>query len=221
MTSFMTSQGGLKVIPLYSFINEITTFFMITKQRAKISPSNFLCICIMRLWLQLFKCIFMTSLITSPGHKVGQILKLIYLYEYLNYSVDQKLKMSEMLMAILLVYSSSGITSGKKQTQNGGHFKHFEISNTALIWPQIWKDRPKLCKKSIFMMMTSFVTSQGGLKVIPLYSFINDITTFFMITKQRAKISSSNFLCICIMRLWLQLLNVYSWRHWLRYHVTK
>ena len=50
----------------------------------------------------------------SPGHKIGQILKLIYLRQYLSYSVDQKLKMSEMLMAIFLVYSTSGITSGKK-----------------------------------------------------------------------------------------------------------
>ena len=60
---------------------------------------------------------------TSPGHKVGQILKLIYLRQYLNYSVDQKLKMSEMLMAIFLVYS----TSGKKvcRAQNGGHFENF------------------------------------------------------------------------------------------------
>ena len=56
----------------------------------------------------------MTSLMTSPGHKVGQILKLIYLRQYLSYSVDQKFKMSEMLMAIVLVYSTSGITSGKK-----------------------------------------------------------------------------------------------------------
>ena len=56
----------------------------------------------------------MTSLMTSPGHKIGQILKLIYLRQYLNYSVDQKLKMSEILMAIFLVYSTSGITSGKK-----------------------------------------------------------------------------------------------------------
>ena len=55
----------------------------------------------------------MTSLMTSPGHKIGQILKLIYLRQYLNYSVDQKLKMSEMLMAIFLVYSLTGITSGK------------------------------------------------------------------------------------------------------------
>ena len=56
----------------------------------------------------------MTSFMTSPSHKIGQILKLIYLRQYLNYSVDQKLKMSEMLMAIFLVYSPSGITSGKK-----------------------------------------------------------------------------------------------------------
>ena len=52
---------------------------------------------------------------TSPGHNIGQILKLIYLRQYLSYSVEQKLKMSEMLMAIFLVYSTSGITSGKKK----------------------------------------------------------------------------------------------------------
>ena len=41
----------------------------------------------------------MTSLMTSPGHKLGQILKLIYLRQYLSYSVGQKFKMSEMPMA--------------------------------------------------------------------------------------------------------------------------
>ena len=56
----------------------------------------------------------MTSSMTSPGHKVGQILKLIYLRQYLSWSVDQKLKMSDMLMAVFLVYSTSGVTSGKK-----------------------------------------------------------------------------------------------------------
>ena len=56
----------------------------------------------------------MTSLMTSQNHKVVQILKLIYLRQYLSYSLNQKLKMSEMLMTILLVYSTSGITSGKK-----------------------------------------------------------------------------------------------------------
>ena len=56
----------------------------------------------------------MTSLMTSQDHKVGQILKLIYLLQNLSYSVDQKLKMSEMLMAIFLVYSTFGKTSDKK-----------------------------------------------------------------------------------------------------------
>ena len=45
----------------------------------------------------------MTSSMASPGHKIGHIVKVIYLSQYLNYSVDQKLKMSEMLMAIFLV----------------------------------------------------------------------------------------------------------------------
>ena len=45
---------------------------------------------------------------TSPGQKMNQILKLIYLRQYLSYSVVQKFKMSEMLMAIFLVYSTSG-----------------------------------------------------------------------------------------------------------------
>ena len=104
---------------------------------------------------------------TSPGHKIGQILKLVYLRQYLCYSVDQKLKMSEMLMAIFLVYSTCSICSSKKvsRAQNGGHFENFEILNTASIRPQIWKDRPKLCKKKFFMVMTSSMTSQGGLKV--------------------------------------------------------
>ena len=27
------------------------------------------------------------------------------------------------------------------------YFQHFELSNTASIWPQLWEDRPKLCYK--------------------------------------------------------------------------
>ena len=78
----------------------------------------------------------MTSLMTSQHRKVGQILKLIYLRHYLSYSVDQKMKVSEMLMAIFLMYSTSGINSGKKslsRAQNGGHFENFERFNTASI----------------------------------------------------------------------------------------
>ena len=68
----------------------------------------------------------MTSLMTSPGHKIGQIFKLIYFRQYLSYSIDQKLKMSEMLMAIFLVCSTSGITSGKKGLSSSK-------------WQQFWK----------------------------------------------------------------------------------
>ena len=95
----------------------------------------------------------MTSSMTSPGHKVGQILKVIYLRQYLSKSVDQELKMSEMLMAICLDYSTSGITSGKKSlsgAKKSDHVENFQILNTASIWPQIWKDRPKLCQKKVF-----------------------------------------------------------------------
>ena len=79
----------------------------------------------MRLWLHLYECVFMTSLVTSPGHRAGQILTLVYPRQYLTYSVNQKLKMSEMLMAIIWVNSISGMNSGKKilRAQNGGHLK--------------------------------------------------------------------------------------------------
>ena len=96
--------------------------------------------------------------------------------------------MSEMLMAIFLVYSTSGITSGKKICRE---LKIAAILNILKYQTQLQFDLkyekivPNYAKKGIFMMMTSSMTSQGGLKVGPLYSFINEITTFFMITKQR------------------------------------
>ena len=168
MTSSMTSQGGFKVCPLYSFINEIITFFMITKQRAKISSLNFLCVCIIRLWLQLYEYIFMTSLMTSPGHKIGQILKLIYLRQYLSYSVDQKLKMSEMLVAIFLVYSTSAITSGKK-ILSGSKWRPFwkiwNIKHSFNLTSDMKRSSQIMPKKVFFMVMTSSMTSQGGLTV--------------------------------------------------------
>ena len=102
---------------------------------------------------------------TSPGHKIGQILKLIYLRQYLSYSLRHE--------KIVPNYAK----------------KYFHYAKKVF----------SLCQKSVFMMMTSSMTSQGGLKIGPLYYFINEIKTFFMITKQRAKISSLNFLCICIM----------------------
>ena len=106
---------------------------------------------------------------TSPGHKIGQILKLIYLRQYLSYSVDQKLKMSEMLMALFLVYSTSGITTGKKNSSSGSKLRPF--LKILKYWTQLQLDLryekivPNYAKKVFFMVMTSSMTSQGGLKV--------------------------------------------------------
>ena len=69
-----------------------------------------------------WKCLFVqvvfhalaTSLMTSPGHTEGKMLKFLYQRQYFIYRVNQILKISEMLMAMWLVYSTSGITSGKK-----------------------------------------------------------------------------------------------------------
>ena len=63
----------VRYIILYLFINEITTFFMITNKRAKISSLNFLCIGIMGLWLHLYKRVFMTSLMRSQGRSDFEI----------------------------------------------------------------------------------------------------------------------------------------------------
>ena len=80
----------------------------------------------------------MASSMTSPGHNVGQIMKLMYIRQYLS------------------------------RAQNGDNFENFEILNTASIWPQIWKNCPKLCqRKVISIMMMSSMKSQGGLKVGP------------------------------------------------------
>ena len=118
----------------------------------------------------------MTSSMTSQDHKVGQILKLIYLRQYLSYGVDQKLEMSEMLMAIFPVYSTSGITSGKKvcrELKLAAILKILKYLTQLQFDFRYEKIVPDYAKKSIFMMMTSSMASQGGLKVGPLYSFIN------------------------------------------------
>ena len=39
---------------------------------------------------------------------------------------------------------------------------------------------PIIATKVFLMMMTSSMTSQGGLKVDPLHTFINKIKTFFL-----------------------------------------
>ena len=103
--------------------------------------------------------------------------------------------MSQMLMAIVVAYSTPGVTSGKKirrelkmaailkmskyQTQ-----LQFDIRNKKIV--------PNYARKNIFIVMTSSMTSKNDLKVVSLYSFMNKKITFFMITEELTKISSSN-----------------------------
>ena len=95
----------------------------------------------------------MTSLGTSIGHKAGQNLELLYLHQYFSYSVDQKLKISEMLMDILLVYSASGITTGKKslsRPQNGGHHEKNWNMKRSFIFTSDMKLSSKIMRKKVF-----------------------------------------------------------------------
>ena len=81
-------------------------------------------------------------------------------------------------MAIFLVYSTSGITSGKKQfvgLKMAAIFENFEILNTASIWPQIWKDRPKLCKKKFFYGDDVIDDVTGWPQNFSLYSFLGEV----------------------------------------------
>ena len=110
----------------------------------------------------------MTSLVTSQDHKVGQILKLIYLRQYFSYSVDQNLKMSEMLLAIILVYSTSGITSGKKivTCSKWRPFLTFLNIKHSFNLTSHMKTSSQIMPKKVFLMvMTPSMTSQVGLKV--------------------------------------------------------
>ena len=69
---------------------------------------------VLQLWKFSDVCSRHTAGVAGDDIMFHILVKLIYLRQYLNYSVDQKLKMWEMLMAIFLVYSPSGITSSKK-----------------------------------------------------------------------------------------------------------
>ena len=69
--------------------------------------------------------------------------------------------MSEMLMAIFLVYSTSGITSGKKvcrEFKMAANLKNLKYLTQLQFDLRYEKIVPKYAKKSIFMMMTSSMT---------------------------------------------------------------
>ena len=71
--------------------------------------------------------VLMTSLMTSSGPKVGQILKLPYLSQFLSYSVETKTEMQRWLWDIILLWFTSGVTSGAS-----GSTLNFDIKMAAI-----------------------------------------------------------------------------------------
>ena len=65
--------------------------------------------------------------------------------------------------------------SQAQHAQNGGHFKNFEILNTTSIWPQIWKDRSKLCPPKFFHGDDFIDDVTGWPQSFLLYSCLGDV----------------------------------------------
>ena len=74
-------------------------------------------------------------------------------------------------MAIFLVHSTSGITSGKKvcrELKMAAILEILKYQTQLQFYLKYEKIVTNYAQKSFFMMMTSSMTSQGGLKVVPL-----------------------------------------------------
>ena len=149
-----------------------------------------------------------TSLMTSQDQKVSEILKLIYLRQYLSYRVDLKLKMSEMIMAILLVYSTSGITSGKKFVASSKwrpFWKFWNIKHSFNLTSDMKRSSQIMLKKyfhddDVIDDVTGWPQIRSS---IFLYKWNNNI---FHDNKKTSKdIIIKLSVHIGIMRLWLQL----------------
>ena len=83
--------------------------------------------------------------------------------------------MSEMLMAILLVYSTSGNTSDKKVCRDfkmAAIMKIWKTKHSFILNSDMKRSSLILLKKVYFNVTTSSMSSQCGLKVGYRYSFV-------------------------------------------------
>ena len=109
----------------------------------------------------------MTSLMSSPGPQISHNFQLLFPRRYFSQSIDQMLKMSEMVMAILLVYSTLDITSGKffyldlKMAASLKMTIHHNFKFTS----DMRKSSQIMSENVFFTVMTSSMTSQADLKI--------------------------------------------------------
>ena len=99
----------------------------ISQEQIVRSSPNLVHIWNLELWRDLLFLVLMTSLMTSSGPKVGQILKLPYLSQFLSYSVETKTEMQRWLWDIILLWLTSGVTSGAS-----GSTLNFDIKMAAI-----------------------------------------------------------------------------------------
>ena len=103
--------------------------------------------------------------------------------------------MLQMLVAVFVAYSTSGVTSNKKirhELKMAAILKMSKYQTQLQFDIRNEKITPNYARKYIFIVMMSSMTSQSDLKVVSLYSFMNEKITFFMITEETIKTSSSN-----------------------------
>ena len=117
---------------------------------------------------------------TSPGHKIGQILKFIYLRQYFELgcrSKAQNVGNAHGYLSGIFNFRYNIRWKSLSRAQNGGHFQKISILNTASIWPQIWKDRPKLCQKKFFYGDDVIDDVTGWPQSFSLYSCLGEFVS--------------------------------------------
>ena len=150
---------------IYIYIYSQWNYRDIVKQSAKLTSTA-----LHSWWSLVVQVMFhtlMTSSMTSAGHKVGQILKLLYLHQYFSWSVDQQLKIWKMLMAILLVYSTPVSLQLKKFVAISKWQPFWEFWNIkySFILTSDMKRSHQIMHNLFFRVMTLSMTSQSDPKI--------------------------------------------------------
>ena len=131
----------------------------------------------MRLWLHLYEYIFMTSLMTSPDHSLSNFEIDISpsIFQLERRSKAQNVGNANGYLFGIFNFLYNFRWKSLSGDQNGGHFENSDILNTASIWPQVRKDRPKYAKKSYFHGDDVIDDVTGWPQSFPLYSCLGDV----------------------------------------------
>ena len=108
--------------------------------------------------------------------------------------MNQKLKVSDMSMIILLNIQRTVWLLVKKFVATSKwrpFWKCWNINHRFKLTSDMERSSQIMPEKLFFVVVTPSMTSEGGLKVVPLYSFINETRMWYMI-------SSPAMLTVCL-----------------------